>query len=259
MSPLIDVTNTPAPDIPKEIQVSFNKNSLFNESEPKNMKSSLLSAHNDLSGFDVTKDITSLTKCNNTKVSYLKRKKEISRIPTIKSDENKSSGLHLIDRLDSSQRVPPLPTEDLFQAFSLLHIGKQNFKTSNLSKKDGCSLSIDDKNLEICKHKLTGSSNDVGLPSNSFTSTYQCVACSLEFSLLENLTCHLVKHIYEGLHAASWLSNAMSILVPQPLDIPCNVVHSVGEEQQNHIHMPECTTQSKLDLNNKPECNGNNT
>lgn len=61
-------------------------------------------------------------------------------------------------------------------------------------------------------------SSSSGLPDNppqcirSVSSSQQCGACGLEFSSLPKLTQHLTRHVFDGLYAAQWLSQAMKLV-----------------------------------------------
>lgn len=65
-----------------------------------------------------------------------------------------------------------------------------------------------------------------GLPDTpgswkSGSSPQQCGACGLEFTSLPVLTQHLARHVYDGLYAAQWLTQAMQLLVSrQPTSSP---------------------------------------
>lgn len=57
-----------------------------------------------------------------------------------------------------------------------------------------------------------------GLPETPGTcesgiSSQQCGACGQEFTSLPLLTLHLARHVYDGLYAAQWLNQAMSLVV----------------------------------------------
>ncbi|KAK3863262.1 hypothetical protein Pcinc_030942 [Petrolisthes cinctipes] len=61
-------------------------------------------------------------------------------------------------------------------------------------------------------------SSSCGLPDNppqcinGVSSPQQCGACGLEFTSLPKLTQHLTRHVFDGLYAAQWLTQAMKLV-----------------------------------------------
>lgn len=118
--------------------------------------------------------------------------------------------------------VPLLPQATdilLSHAVQTLNLGQNNVK-SNLrprgqfvnQRKKTDKIPENEQNLKTEK-----SANCSGLPETpgtwkSGTSPQQCGACGLEFTSLPVLTQHLARHVYDGLYAAQWLTQAMHLL-----------------------------------------------
>lgn len=69
--------------------------------------------------------------------------------------------------------------------------------------------------------KTVKTANCGGLPEipgtwKSGNTPQQCGACGLEFTSLPVLTQHLARHVYDGLYAAQWLTQAMHLVSRQP-------------------------------------------
>lgn len=146
-----------------------------------------------------------------------------------------------------SMRVPPLPQASaddvLSQAVQALNLGPLTVHTKpsarlNRHRKLGCR--------EIGK-------SSSGHPENTnradaTRTPQQCGACGLEFTSLPVLTQHLARHVYDGLYAAQWLTQAMTLVSSrQPAsEAVQTAIHSVprGEgdnaESQNTASSSGC-------------------
>ncbi|KAL7647998.1 UNVERIFIED_CONTAM: hypothetical protein RMT77_001614 [Armadillidium vulgare] len=242
MSPLIDVTN-----IVKKVDTNQNesfceshgchyssnnkndadKNSNLtysnNEEECKNNQS--ISKNNETSS-DINKIsyVPINCKCNGAKPKIInktgrrKSKKSHSEI----QDSKESFSIEI-----KNDRVPPIEYDDnFFHSLERLSLNSVN------EKKSIAGVVHENEYKSQTKSCCDGFPSKKKSTSENFSSTYQCIACGLELSSLEILTNHLVKHIYEGLHAASWLNHAMSILLPEN-DTTVNSLPTQNLQTQN--------------------------
>ncbi|XP_047494875.1 uncharacterized protein LOC125042999 [Penaeus chinensis] len=119
-------------------------------------------------------------------------------------------------------RVPPLPQSAdalLSQAVQALSLSPPSSKTRTrahrrLSRHRATSQQEHD---EQASDNVVLNCSNSGLPENSQESTgittpKQCGACGLEFTSTPVLTQHLVRHVYDGLYAAQWLTQAMGLV-----------------------------------------------
>ena len=88
-------------------------------------------------------------------------------------------------------------------------------KSSKINQHRKKLVKIPEKKHKV-KSKVVASCS--GLPETpgtyeSITSSQQCGACGQEFTSLSLLTLHLARHVYDGLYAAQWLNQAMSLVV----------------------------------------------
>lgn len=146
-----------------------------------------------------------------------------------------TSGQSVVDPM----RVPPLPqttTADdvLSQAVQALSLNPLTAHT----KPSTTRLNRRHHKLGYAKQngrrdtKVTASSS--GLPESTdgtdvVRTPLQCGACGLEFTSLPVLTQHLAKHVYDGLYAAQWLTQAMTLVssrqpTSEALDAPVDSV-----------------------------------
>ncbi|XP_042863508.1 uncharacterized protein LOC122247883 [Penaeus japonicus] len=119
-------------------------------------------------------------------------------------------------------RVPPLPQSAdalLSQAVQALSLSPPSSKTRTrarrrLSRHRTTSQQEHDKQAS---DTVVLSCSSSGLPENSqesvgLSTPKQCGACGLEFTSTPVLTQHLVRHVYDGLYAAQWLTQAMGLV-----------------------------------------------
>jgi len=192
----------------------------------------------------------------------LKQKKLFKNSPAIKMCNTKLNNNSESEMYNGSQspvkesqcyeteRVPPLPilTEDnlLAQAVESLNISSSNSSRhlpKRRNKKKQCipvenkenlsntqSLSVENKDYSISPTLCYSSNSEFpcGQVENICTSQ-QCGACGLEFQSVESLSQHLLRHIYEGMYAAQWLTQAMALVSQQ-------------QEQQQQEQQQQATT-----------------
>ncbi|XP_068240506.1 uncharacterized protein [Palaemon carinicauda] len=198
MSPLIDVTNSGGrncitADQPNKKIFNLQKSHVTNESTHAVVDTSKAS--------EVSRKSSKLehTKMCNTCVKN-------SFGGDTKSNES-LRGNCLVD----SMRVPPLPQASaddvLSQAVQALNLGPLTVHTK--------------PNARLNRHRKLGS-REIGKSSsghpentnraNAVRTPQQCGACGLEFTSLPVLTQHLARHVYDGLYAAQWLTQAMALV-----------------------------------------------
>jgi len=188
----------------------------------------------------------------------IKQKKLFKNSPAIKMCNTKLNNNSENEMYNSSQsplkdsqcyeteRVPPLPilTEDnlLAQAVESLNISSSNSSRhlpKRRNKKKQCipvenkenlsntqSLSVESKDYSISPALCYSSNSEFpcGQVENICTSQ-QCGACGLEFQSVESLSQHLLRHIYEGMYAAQWLTQAMALVSQQQQQTTTTVEH----------------------------------
>lgn len=178
----------------------------------------------------------------------LKQKKLFKNSPVIKmcntklnnnsenEKHNASQSLVKDSQCYETERVPPLPilTEDnlLAQAVESLDISSSNpskHLPKRRNKKKQC-IPVENKENLSNTPLLSVESNDYSISpalcysSNSefpsgqvenICTSQRCGACGLEFQSVESLSQHLLRHIYEGMYAAQWLTQAMALVSQQ--------------------------------------------
>lgn len=127
--------------------------------------------------------------------------------------------------------VPLLPQATdilLSQAVQTLNLSQSSVKPGLQSQ--GHFVQKRKKNDKKIENKQNAKTEEAascsGLPETpgsgkSASFPQQCGACGLEFTSLSVLTQHLARHVYDGLYAAQWLTQAMNLLVSrQPSSTP---------------------------------------
>lgn len=129
------------------------------------------------------------------------------------------------------RNVPLLPQATdilLSQAVQTLNLSQSSVKPGLQSQGHFVQRQkkIDKKTKRKQNVKAEKAASCSGLPETpssgkSANSPQQCGACGLEFTSLSVLTQHLARHVYDGLYAAQWLTQAMNLLVSrQPSSTP---------------------------------------
>lgn len=158
-----------------------------------------------------------------------------------------------------TERVPPLPllTEDILlaKAVESLNISSQNPSRAlhkRRNKKKQCIPAESKENI-ITSHSIlvenkdylispvnpvlcvSGNSESPSGQTSNVCSPQRCGACGLEFHSVESLSQHLLRHIYEGMYAAQWLTQAMTLVSQQ-------------QEQNVSQHQVQTSTRGPQDI-----------
>lgn len=236
MSPLIDVTNTvgqdSSPDNPytnslRKSRVRISR--IFHRVSGVHCQGE---ADITKSGKDVKvkSEAVAIAMCN-TQVSGL--------VGNMSSIRGFSTIAHLCQCAASPVRVPPLPqTTDvlLSHAVQALSLSSLRTQTQPLTQRHfirHSKGSRDHNGGSSSRKKFV--SNCSGLPENSGSNvtesaSQQCGACGLKFTSLSILTQHLARHVYDGLYAAQWLTQAMGLVFPRHSTVESNPIDQVDHD-----------------------------
>lgn len=151
-----------------------------------------------------------------------------------------------------TERVPPLPllTEDILiaKAVESLTISSKNPSRQLQKRRNKKKQCVLEENIINSKSKSVEHKDYLNNPVNSILcasgnsehptrqisnvcTPQRCGACGLEFLTVESLSQHLLKHIYEGMYAAQWLTQAMT-LVSQHQEQTTQPIPLVSQHQE---------------------------
>lgn len=229
MSPLLDVTNTVGHEsTPVTLNTgSLRKSSVTIPRSGPTVTNVYGTGEADITGpvkIQIKREIAAIKMCN-TQVP--------GQVGSASSCQGSSAITHHYPCVISPMRVPPLPQSTdvlLSQAVQALSLGPFSAQTRLRTHRHLSRLHTEQSEGN-CR-KLTSSCS--GLPDNSGNSVaesapQQCGACGLEFTSLTILTQHLTRHVYDGLYAAQWLTQAMGLVLPSQ-----TTIESVPTIQDDH-------------------------
>ncbi|KAK7070155.1 hypothetical protein SK128_014753 [Halocaridina rubra] len=242
MTPLIDVTNSGRrsheSDLSKDVNKRGNSKASRNKSLTKSLHESVDGNSSDGSVYTHKGDEVNM--CNT----------RLRRRTSSNLEWQGSCSINHEHSLTDCMRVPPLPeTADdiLSHAVQALNLNVPvTYKKRDLNTKKHFRQRHSQGGQSIVKAVNV---NSGGLPNKTngndvLRTPQQCGACGLEFTSLPVLTQHLTRHVYDGLYAAQWLTQAMALTVP----FPSPSDSSRGQEQEGsavHSHSGEVSGTNK--------------
>lgn len=220
MSPLVDVTNTSG----QSLSGSPYTDSLRKSGSEESKLCSKITRSNCEKGIlqlfyssNVTTEEVAIKMCN-TQVSCNDKNNsscQISDPTTSMCSSRKNSGTegqpsHQLDTdLVLSQAVQSLTLGGCFGTEPHLRKQRQSHKHRN---RKGSVVTAAVKSTSKPVSSTSGLPDNPPQCINSVSSPQQCGACGLEFSSLPKLTQHLTRHVFDGLYAAQWLTQAMKLV-----------------------------------------------
>nr|XP_045613456.1 uncharacterized protein LOC123767655 [Procambarus clarkii]XP_045613465.1 uncharacterized protein LOC123767655 [Procambarus clarkii]XP_045613477.1 uncharacterized protein LOC123767655 [Procambarus clarkii] len=232
MSPLIEVTNTVGqgsiPDSP--CTNSLRKSSVKSSRGDPKFAYVYGPGETDKTGsvksFKLKREVVAIKMCNT----------QMSGPVGSASSCQQSAITNLYPCVTSPMRVPPLPQSTdvlLSQAVQALSLGPLSAQPRLRTRRRFSRHHKGNiQHSEVNNRKLVSSCDGVPEPSGGSatkSAPQQCGACGLEFTSLPILTQHLARHVYDGLYAAQWLTQAMGLVLTRH-----DTLESVPNIQDDH-------------------------